>query len=282
MLKEEEEIISVILDGDGALTSIRTCTIRLEVPSPKPLIIGSSAVSSGSSIVILGGGAVCFSFGAFWNSACFTLDFIESIRDGPGCPIWKSQDGTDTWRYFETFEITTRPMLYNRMPNGSTRTLLVSESLTIPRKRITSPADFTIIVYTAQPTILEGLELGSCTEIWTSEYLKEKIGVDRKVRSPPVLAFNDMFKGSTLWFPLIHCSRLLFIKLQWTTWISTRETSPTLLNRSGNLLTQSTLEKSCIYGHFHPRGRLSFQLTSSKTFLRLQQIFNYQWNLVQL
>jgi tRNA wybutosine-synthesizing protein 4 len=181
MLKEKEEIVSIILDSDGALT-IRTCTIRPEASLPKPLIIGSSAVSSGSSIVILGGGAVCFSFGAFWNSACFTLDFIESIRGGQ---IWKSRDSSNIWRYFETFEITTRPELYNRMPSGFIpSTVPVSENLTIPRKRITSPADFVAIVYATQPTILEGLELGKCTEIWTDEYLKERIGVNRKVRIP--------------------------------------------------------------------------------------------------
>jgi tRNA wybutosine-synthesizing protein 4 len=41
--------------------------------SPRPLLIGSSIQYIGGKLLIMGGSAVCFSFGTYWNKGCFTL-----------------------------------------------------------------------------------------------------------------------------------------------------------------------------------------------------------------
>lgn len=47
--------------------------------------------------------------------------------------------------------------------------------------RIGSSIDFDEILRLAKPIILERLDLGPCTDIWTSDYLKKHVGADREV-----------------------------------------------------------------------------------------------------
>lgn len=42
-------------------------------PASRPLLVGSSIKYVNGSLIIMGGSAVCFSFGTFWNRGCFTL-----------------------------------------------------------------------------------------------------------------------------------------------------------------------------------------------------------------
>lgn len=268
---EEEDIIAVTLYSDEVPATVRTSPIHLDVSHPRPLIIGSSALSSGLSIVIFGGGAVCFSFGAFWNSACFTLDFGELTINGPGYENWESQ-GRGAWRYFQTFEMTTKPMLHDRISSSPPSALQVSEIVAVPRRPITSSADFAAILHAANPIIIEGLALGSCTELWTSEYLKDKIGAGRKVS---ISTFTWNFQYHAQGF---YGYRLLCTNPQWILWILMQRISLTSPNHLGSLSTVSILGKSCICGHFRLRSRPSSQLILKRTILRLQEISNYQLN----
>lgn len=57
----------------------------------------------------------------------------------------------------------------------------VNDLLGVPRVKILSSEEFDHIVKTNKPAILKESDLGSCTDIWAPDYLKEKIGSEREV-----------------------------------------------------------------------------------------------------
>lgn len=61
LLLSYEEICSFSLD---TLTTL-AITPKLDPFAPRPLLIGHTTVSVDSTIVVMGGSAVCFSFGSF-------------------------------------------------------------------------------------------------------------------------------------------------------------------------------------------------------------------------
>lgn len=57
----------------------------------------------------------------------------------------------------------------------------VTKIASVPYMRLKSAADFPPIVTAAQPVILQELNIGKCTDLWTQDYLKNQIGSDRMV-----------------------------------------------------------------------------------------------------
>ncbi|TGO61403.1 hypothetical protein BOTNAR_0129g00140 [Botryotinia narcissicola] len=145
---------------------------------PRPLLIGTSAISNGDNIIIMGGSAVCFSFGTFWNKGCYTLTtkhsgdskFGENATNGASCAPWK---------FVHTFDAAAAPKSSSTSISSlapGTQTLVK-----VPRVKIDSSVEFDKILDASKPVILEGLDIGVCTQEWTSEYLKDRVGADREV-----------------------------------------------------------------------------------------------------
>lgn len=65
LLDLEDEIYEVN-PKEGHATS--PVLLTLPPDDSRPLLIGLTTASIGNSIAIIGGSAVCFSFGTFWNS----------------------------------------------------------------------------------------------------------------------------------------------------------------------------------------------------------------------
>lgn len=164
--------------------SLSVSNIRCRGSFPRPLLIGSSIFCSGDNLVIMGGGAVCFSFGTFWNHGCLTLRLHMvpinlHLQTPPNHHPPKLE--LETWKYVQTFE-TASVSSTNYVSGASVcdgrRNL---DLVIIQRTRVSSAADFSAIVALAKPVIIEELDLGSCTKTWTSTYLKNQIGRDSKV-----------------------------------------------------------------------------------------------------
>jgi tRNA wybutosine-synthesizing protein 4 len=159
----------------------KVCRAVLSRPSnfaPRPLLIGSSVVSTGSSLLVVGGSAVCFSFGTAWNNGCYTLRMLDNTgkcasQKSAGSPIRH-------WRFLHTVAAPKPTSLPIDMPFQTS----VNSMIDTPRMKVGSSVDFDQILRSARPVILEGLDLGPCTNLWTSNYLKEHVGADREVRLP--------------------------------------------------------------------------------------------------
>jgi tRNA wybutosine-synthesizing protein 4 len=154
--------------------------IKVSSSLPRPLLVGFSVWSAGDTLLIMGGSAVCFSFGTFWNKGCFTLNNGDDANHSSRPAVVEhSSKAPQHWKYLHTVA----PMPA-RMPmaGGVPPIALASQSLVgLPRVRVESPSDFNQILDAANPAIIEGLNIGPCTKTWTKSYLKERVGVEREV-----------------------------------------------------------------------------------------------------
>lgn len=159
---------------------------RLDVlspSSPRPLLVGFGAANtSDREVLLIGGGAVCFSMGSFWNSEPLSIRKKDS-----GCyRTWHLLNQDDPEGLRPPVPRSLPNMNENTSPKQSiNRSNLADRNRagvkSVRRVRIQSAIDFLDIVATSEPVVLQELDLGPCTELWTPDYLEEKLGSDRPV-----------------------------------------------------------------------------------------------------
>jgi tRNA wybutosine-synthesizing protein 4 len=163
----------LILTVSEKNTAIRTLTFKTrEIPAPS--IIGANVVVSRDGLVtLLGGGATCFSMGTFWTPGIYSFRMdSKGIRDS-------------------VTHLSTRQPLsqqkVHRTGEGLTDTLS-RPPCQITRVKITSQDQFSSILLSKKPVILEGLDIGSCVQKWNLDYLLDAVGTDRKVNTARIFA----------------------------------------------------------------------------------------------
>ena len=207
-------IVGGIVQNKLLTASNEICILNLKestsVPSPikvgsclpRPMLVGCSVWCGRKTVVIMGGSAVCFSFGTFWNKGCFTIHTEDAANQSSFPAVaGKSNNPSQNWKYLHT--------VASAMSAGSPMAIsLANRNLVgLPRVRVGSPEAFTQVLEAANPVIIEGLDIGPCIELWTTKYLKERVGVDREVGSPKSSALNHY----------IHSNRSLFTRLALST-----------------------------------------------------------------
>ncbi|KAL1955158.1 hypothetical protein VTO42DRAFT_8973 [Malbranchea cinnamomea] len=154
-----------------------TCSISVEsarlspsdVLSQRPLLVGhSSCIVDGNKVLVVGGGAVCFSFGTHWNEGTWVL---------------QEADGSCSNQWLLKKPPTPTEHIPSPTVNGTNvkSTESVAHLTVIPRVQISTPQEFQTIVDAARPVIIEGLDIGPCVSRWSKEYLEEAVGRNRKV-----------------------------------------------------------------------------------------------------
>jgi tRNA wybutosine-synthesizing protein 4 len=146
--------------------------------TPRPLLIGVTAADAGDVFVVMGGSAVCFSFGTFWNKGCFTIHAAGGDYDPRSPASVTGAAPTTLWRYTRTVVACSPVESF-----GGTHPISTAnrEPVNVSRMRIASIEQFEQLLQAGQPVILEKSDIGACTSKWTNEYLKEKVGIDREV-----------------------------------------------------------------------------------------------------
>lgn len=138
---------------------------------PRPLLVGHSIITVDPNLLIVGGGAVCFSFGTHWNAGIWTL---HGRKDLP-CPEWRLCNVSEgTQPSASVIPPTKRNGNGDQSPNNI-------QAKAIGRVRVASGQGFEEIVTKANPVILEGLDIGSCTRVWTTDYLRDAVGASHPV-----------------------------------------------------------------------------------------------------
>lgn len=182
LVPAEKEIL--LLDSKMLLDSAAARTFDAELVSAiglgrafngqKPLLTGHIACAvDDDQVLFVGGGAVCFSFGTFWTEGTWTLQTVDSKEK-------------NTWAVSAP-----KKDLACKTPGRSVRNSYQSNPSTniepaqIPRTRIESAAQFQQLVANGKPVVIEGSDIGPCTQLWTKEYLTSAVGADRKVRQLP-------------------------------------------------------------------------------------------------
>ncbi|MCJ1275701.1 tRNA methyltransferase ppm2 [Puttea exsequens] len=135
------------------------------------LFVGhSAALTTSGCIALVGGGAMCFSFGTHWNTSIITLStrgteaFSAKVDELPNS--LSSSSSPDESRE-QSNDIQIEPPL-----NKVTR---------VERYHLKSPEDFKKMMNDRLPRIIHNMNIGACTSVWNLDNLKVKIGNDRMV-----------------------------------------------------------------------------------------------------
>ena len=189
-LQQEDEAL-VFEDKSDDMGVCFFSRLRLNVHGPRPLLVGFGAAAiQDHGVVVLGGGATCFSFGTYWNPGCYTLTNEEETYKAPWHIHECSEESAVAKSGAESSmtsaghqdvmatDMTLSETQKHEEPSMLTRPVA---SVQIPKISIASNSDFERIVAQARPVILEHLSLGPCMTNWSSNYLKEKIGLNRIV-----------------------------------------------------------------------------------------------------
>ncbi|OJD14321.1 hypothetical protein AJ78_05316 [Emergomyces pasteurianus Ep9510] len=169
MLLDQTALKGLLLSP--ATPVLKAVRLGVEFNGPRPLLVGHSSCKIGDDdALIIGGGAVCFSFGSYWNEGTWLLQSAGS-------------KATNQWILYKPSTsggVTGLPdNISDTMHNHPTAGTPKIEA--IRRIRISTAREFQIIVDNARPVILSGLDIGSCQKSWTKEYLEKAVGRDRKV-----------------------------------------------------------------------------------------------------
>lgn len=142
-----------------------------------PLLVGMSTVAvSPEEVIIAGGGAVCFSMGSFWNPGYLSIT-LETDELQPWSVYMSQNPSSGT-----TDEPSRRANGDGKRPTGKKDIRpALPRSTVIPRVAIETPEGFASLLADCKPAIIENLDIGPCKDLWTTEYLKSKVGEDREI-----------------------------------------------------------------------------------------------------
>ncbi|KAK3053671.1 tRNA methyltransferase ppm2 [Extremus antarcticus] len=224
MLTRADEILN--------MRSLRPFTVK----NARPLFIGASVQDVDGGLLLLGGGATCFSFGTYWSKSCFLSTTSRPQEDmawqlisskqpevrktlmgaSPQLDLPRGADNRASVFSYHSAHSNFSPSsasgdrmsVMPRMPSPSAvarasayypsaSPSIVVETpptpvvnghgfglprpLSVPKVQLAGNNNFMKYLDAAQPVMISGLSFGTCTQYWTNEYLKEAIGVDRKV-----------------------------------------------------------------------------------------------------
>ena len=168
VLSADFDVVQVLLKDPFTVTPYH---FHKSTQVPAPLLVGHNSTWDGQGLVIVGGGAICFSFGNYTNIG-----------------VWRKIPGGDV--QYKPWSLWTET-LQEEEPSSKHLKLTINGKPGDPRSArelsVSMPdhqfknLSFEEIVREAQPIVRRGLNLGPCTHKWTTEYLKRAVGPNLRV-----------------------------------------------------------------------------------------------------
>ncbi|KAL5002110.1 tRNA wybutosine-synthesizing protein 4 [Aspergillus recurvatus] len=180
LLLDSATLLNCIGTGSPITTPILfTIGLDPDFPGPRPLLVGhNSHAVNHNQVLLLGGGAVCFSFGTFWTGGTWILCPVDEQVENNWVLVRENAEQRANPAAKKPAKTGTQKASKKHKPKHYKSTTKVTP---IPRVRVGSPDEFQRILEDAQPVIIESADIGPCTELWTKEYLINTVGSDRKV-----------------------------------------------------------------------------------------------------
>jgi tRNA wybutosine-synthesizing protein 4 len=139
-----------------------------------PFMVGSATVSFGSELVVLGGGATCFSMGTFWDTGVYKIDLTNTLSEMPH--IRPATCSSVSVNYQDSPKLT-HPTIITNWHQPTLKPSIKS----IARIKLQSKFDFEQLVENRKPVIIESLDLGGCVDKWSPEYMVQRVGQTKEV-----------------------------------------------------------------------------------------------------
>ena len=138
----------------------------------RPLLVGHTTFASHDFVTVVGGGAVCFSFGTYWNTEIITLS-TSNVRgfSAANTDDLKSEPAS---RKQPVDVLTNQGISAQPVPSHS-------NNIAMAKFHLKSSKEFEGVLNQRCPVILNATDLGTCTREWTLDTLKAKVGCDRTV-----------------------------------------------------------------------------------------------------
>ena len=157
---------------------------------PPPLLVGHSTIYDGEGLVVLGGGAICFSFGSYLNTNIWRFTPEGKGRDAAWKLMPRESSPPDEERSAKRQKLTILPS--NPCSSGYSGDF-------IPVKRIQANGlhffQKKIKRGSWKPCVFESVNVGPCVTKWTTEYLKKAVGVQRQVEVHHAQADTMLFES---------------------------------------------------------------------------------------
>lgn len=173
VVQSQDQILSLEIQKDLSIVSCRV-NMKDERSRHDLMLIGHAVevIDNGDAFLVLGGGAVCFSFGTFRNRNIY---------------LFKSSRGND--QISDSWKVVPNDPRMNalspRAEQALPRTLNPSDTLrviSVPRvPRLKTHEEFQALVDARKPVVLQELPLGNCVRTWTYDYLKATVGATTEV-----------------------------------------------------------------------------------------------------
>ncbi|KAL2864668.1 tRNA methyltransferase PPM2 [Aspergillus lucknowensis] len=169
LLLDSKELLKCIESGTSISTPVLSrIGLGLSFSGPRPLLVGHTSIAvAPDQVLFIGGGAVCFPSGIFWSEGTWILSRADSPVENHWTLVPERVRPAKT-------EVT--KLAKHTQADKST-----SEVTPIPRLKIQDAAQFHQVMADGQPVIIEGSDIGPCTELWSKEYLINRVGSDRNV-----------------------------------------------------------------------------------------------------
>ena len=150
-----------------------------------PFMIGASVLPVDGSLLVFGGGATCFSMGTFWETGIYSAKIPSHLLNASSQnpPLPQRPLCMD---YLESPQLTPPGKNVHQPDQSASKATLI----TIPRVALNGECDFQEILRNRRPVVIEGLNMGACSEKWTPEYMAERLGATKEV--------SDMNHSATL------------------------------------------------------------------------------------
>ncbi|KAL4784936.1 hypothetical protein BJX76DRAFT_356542 [Aspergillus varians] len=177
LLLDSVALLKCIENGSSiSIPVLSTIGLSSGYGGPRPLLVGHASYAvNPDQVLLLGGGAVCFSFGTFWTEGTWTLSPADAPLENSWALVRESvqleKAPANKPEKKQKKPKPTKPKVYKS----------TTKVASIPRVKIKTPADFQQVLDDSLPVIIEGSDIGPCTELWTKEYLVNTVGSDRQV-----------------------------------------------------------------------------------------------------
>lgn len=146
-----------------------------------PFMIGSSVVQDGDSLLVLGGGATCFSMGTFWETGIYKIWLPDHILNSiySISRLYSSSKPTIDLigcRKFLAASAITSPDDVKNLHHEDQEVPLTP----VPRIQLESAEQFRRIVREGKPIIFKNCSIGQCKHKWSPDFLVSRIGASEK------------------------------------------------------------------------------------------------------